>query len=123
MKKLFLLLIIPFLSFGQNLGFDVVTLDSTFTSTSGCAGTVNITAYQVPDGKVAKVQHSSTDGVLINGIQIGWVSDNPLWLDSGDIIVISGSVWQSSWVCNNDCSCSDNSLQYSYFLSLLEFDK
>ena len=122
MKKLLFLLIIPALSFGQNLGFNVVTVDSTYTHSNGCGGiSVDITAYQVPSSKVVKVQHTSTNDIKVNGKNINWDCENPLWLDSGDILVIDAYLGSNSWTCSQDCSCPNQ--QYSFFLSLLEFDK
>ena len=133
MKKLLLLSIIPFLSFGQNLGFDVVTVDTTFYH-QGCSWYGSPIAYTVPEGKVAKIQYAYPWNFSVNGIDLiraisaneyYTIIDNPIWLDSGDAISYkqqqsTGSSNPFTTPCLEGCLCE---YTFSCFLSILEFTK
>ena len=58
-----------FLSFGQNLGFDVVTVDTTIYH-QGCSWNGSPIAYTVPEGKVAKIQYAYPWNFSVNGIEV-----------------------------------------------------
>lgn len=68
----------------------------------------------VPDGKIWKVDHFTTDFLVVNGGRAGNVNSNngPMWLKAGDTIYYSLSLYGA-----NCCGANTN-----FLMSIIEFN-